>query len=130
MSEGVAEGIKLTFGTNPDGVVSRVDFAIEPALAPVTFDRQAAQLSADMRARYAGAYRLGTVTITVVEQGDGLVMNVPGQPRYLLDATPEPHTFAVGTLPGYRVRFELDGEKVARIVLLQPNGTFRADRVE
>ncbi len=127
---GVAEGMKLTFQTNPDGLVDGLSLAIEPTLPPVTFKRQAAPVSPEMLAQYAGRYRLETLTITVAVRGDGLAMTVPGQPTYALEATPEAHTFGLESLNGYRVRFEMDGGKAARIVLLQPNGTFRAERVD
>lgn len=129
-TETLVKGTKITFYTDVDGLVSRLALPIEPMLNPVVFERQAAEVSADELARYAGRYRLGSVTITVAVQGSRLTMTVPGQPVYTLEPTAQADTFAPKELSGYRVRFEAEAGKVTQIVLIQPNGTFRAERVE
>ncbi len=129
-TETVAKGMKLTFRTDADGLVDGVGLRIEPTLDPVVFSREAASISPEQLAAYAGQYRLGGVVISIAMRGELLTMTVPGQPTYTLVPTPQPHLFDAKELPGYQVRFEREGGKTARIVLLQPNGTFRAERVE
>lgn len=82
-------------------------------------------------ARLAGRFELAGQVLAVDVRDDGtLTLTVPGQPTYELD--PERGTrFSIRGLSGFAVRFELDEAGRAReLILLQPNGVFRAARRE
>ncbi len=127
---GVFENTKLTFHTDASGRVETMTLPFEPALDPLVFTRATREATPAELARYAGTYQLSTQRLTVAVQGENLALTVPGQPTYTLEPTSQAHLFSLSTLSGYRARFDLEEGRVVRMVLLQPNGTFTAERVE
>lgn len=123
--------VKIEFLTSVDGRIDRVQAAVEPAVAPIVFTRKPpAELSDPaLLARLAGEYLLLGQVVTVAVRGTSLTVTVPGQPTYEL-VPYEGTQFRLKGLPGYRARFELDGDQVTGITFLQPNGTFQATRRE
>ncbi|MEZ5977730.1 MAG: serine hydrolase [Planctomycetota bacterium] len=126
------EGLELQFVGDLAGHVTRLEVRLEPSVAPIVFERAPDARLSDpaFLARLVGAYELPALRIDVSLEGTRLAMDVSGQGRFTL----EPSTFGRFTSPqleGYAVRFDFDDEAgpASTIVLLQPNGTFRAKRV-
>jgi CubicO group peptidase (beta-lactamase class C family) len=121
--------VKIEFLTAIDGRIDRVQAAVEPAVAPIVFARKPPVRLSDpaFLERLAGDYVLSGQPVTVAVRGDRLTVSLPGQPTYTLvpyDGT----EYRLEKLPGYRVRFELEGDRVTGLTFLQPNGVFRATR--
>ncbi len=132
-AEGAAaelEGQPLQFLCGFEGEIEGLRIVAEPALAPVVFTRRPDERLGDpeLLARYAGTYQLAGMRAEFVLRGAHLELEVAGQPTYRLKAV-RPLIFELEQLPGFRVRFEIEGEGPARAaVFLQPNGVFRAER--
>ena len=79
--------------------------------------------------KYVGDYELSGTAIKVYIKNDSkLYLFVKGQPEYELLAT-DKHKFSFKTLEGFKVEFvESDDESITEIILIQPNGTFKAMR--
>ena len=119
--------LKFNFQSNDQGDISSVKLKLEPTLDALTFDRTPNVVAVDeeMLKAYTGDYSLSGAVIKVSKgKGDLLLMDVPGQPQYTL--SPESaNLFFIKGLSGYKAKFE-DGN----LILLQPNGTFTAKKVE
>ena len=124
--------IKFNFTTGITGEIRTVTSQIEPALQdPISFKRQPKYIQVKLAELepYAGEYMIAGTAIKVYTKADeSLYMFVPGQPEYKLTPTGE-NTFGISNLEGYSARFEKDTNgDVKEIVLIQPNGTFRAQK--
>jgi CubicO group peptidase (beta-lactamase class C family) len=86
-------------------------------------------LTADEMQKLAGKYELTpTVEIDVSITEGKLVMTVPGQPPYTLEPT-GPRKFKPAGLPeGFAAGFSPAEGEAAVLELIQPNGTFKAQR--
>ena len=77
---------------------------------------------------YAGIYELGGMEIKFYMKGSTLYMFVDGQPEYELLPV-EKDKFAPKILAGYAVQFlRNDKNALEAVNLIQPNGTFKANR--
>lgn len=124
------EGLLLHFRDDVAGLVSAVEVPLEASAKSIRFERgpDANLGSPEQLAACAGAYSLLGQTLTVVQREDRLVLTVPGQPPYTL--VPGSHgRYRFEALDGFFARFEraADGA-VEAVMLLQPNGNFRAPR--
>lgn len=121
--------VKLEFLSGIDGRIDRAQALVEPAVAPIVFTREPpAELSDPaFLARLAGEYLLMGQTVRVAVRGESLAVSIPGQPTYEL-VPYEGTEYKVEGLPGYRVRFTLEGERATGLDFVQPNGTFHAER--
>lgn len=127
-------GLKINFRTGFDGQVESAAIAMDdPSGDPVVFRRQppATDVSAGQLQAYVGTYQISGMTIKVTVVDGVLFMDVPGQTNYEIVARGG-HYFKLKIADGYGVRFEVDDStgKTTAMHLIQPNGTFRADRVE
>ena len=77
--------------------------------------------------QYAGTYGIANVEVRIFVKDKKLRMFVPEQPEYELIPTGD-HKFSIEDLPGYSVQFLKEGQKIVAVNLIQPNGTFRADK--
>lgn len=124
--------LKFNFSTNDGGEIATVRMKIEPALdQPIEFKREPEILELEISKLkiYEGEYELSGMVIKVYTKDDnGLYMFVPGQPEYQLLAS-EKDLFILKDLEGYKAKFTDSGNgEISELVLLQPNGTFKAKR--
>jgi CubicO group peptidase (beta-lactamase class C family) len=130
VSSGQAEGMKLAFLTNLNGDIDRVSVAMEPSVAPIEFAKQPPEEMSDpdFLARFEGEYELMGLTAVVALKGsDRLTLTVPGQPIY--DLVPYMGTeFKIASHEGYSARFVVEKDRVTRVVFIQPNGVFPAEK--
>lgn len=114
----------LSFETDGAGEVARVHVGMEPAVAPIAFERGAAAELTGVAylQQFVGDYDLMGATIDVSLRNEGLVLTVPGQPPYVLAPTREGR-FVFRDFDGFGVHFVYDDDGgVERAVLIQPHG--------
>ena len=124
--------LRLNFNTNDGGEISLVKMKVEGALDhPIEFKHKPNIIDVDKAnlERYVGDYELsGTAIKVYIKNESKLYLFVTGQPEYELLAT-DKHKFSFKTLEGFKVEFmESDDKSINEIVLIQPNGTFKATR--
>lgn len=127
-------GLKVNFRTGLDGQVeSAVITMDDPSGNPVEFKRQpvATEVSQAQLEAYVGNYSIAGMTIAITVKDGVLFMNVPGQTNYETIAQGD-HYFKLKALNGFAIRFEMDEAlgKASAMFSIQPNGTFKATRVE
>ena len=114
-------------------VFDRLSAPLEPMVSDIVFRRLPAGEATDpaFRAACTGTHRGGSTLHVVVLDADGqLRLSPAGQPTYQL-VPYQGATFTVAPLEGYRVEFQRGaGDAVETIIFHQPNGTFRARRVD
>lgn len=125
------EQLKIQFISNEEGKISQLMAPLEPALPPLSFERQPENrdFTVEELQAFAGDYLIMGVQKVQVRVEDGaLKLEVPGQPVYTLEHVEE-ETFRLRGLDGYKARF-LTGRdgKAQKITLLQPNGQFTGER--
>ena len=78
-------------------------------------------------AKYVAVYEFKDVDVvaTTEMRGDLLWVSAPGQGEYELVPL-SLNTFTVKGVPGYTLKFELDGDKPVGLTAIQPNGTYKA----
>jgi CubicO group peptidase (beta-lactamase class C family) len=123
--------IQFNFRTNDSGDISSFVSKIEPAVDHLEFKRTPKGVIMDKAEleKYVGDYELpGIVAKTYIKGENTLYLLVPGQPEYELLPL-EKHKFALKILDGYKLEFvEDDSGKIAEVLFVQPNGTFKAKR--
>lgn len=124
-------GLQFNFRTNDSGEISSFVSKFEPAVDPLEFKRTPKGVIMDKAEleKYVGDYELpGIVAKTYIKGENTLYFFVPGQPEYELLPL-EKHKFALKILDGFRLEF-VEGESgnIAEVLLVQPNGTFKAKR--
>jgi len=129
-----AGGIKINFRTGLDGQVEGAAISMDdPSGDPVTFKRQpeVKEVSEEQLQAYVGRYEVSGMRITITVKNGTLYMDVPGQTNYETVANGD-HNFKLKALSGFALRFEIDESTGKANVLysIQPNGTFKATRVE
>lgn len=124
--------LRLNFITNNGGEISLVRMKVEGALDhPIQFKHKPNIINVEkaILEKYVGNYELSETAIKVyIKNQSKLYLFVKGQPEYELLATAE-HKFYFKTLEGFKVEFvESEDNSINEIVLIQPNGTFKATR--
>ncbi len=127
--DGPLDGLKIQFGSNMAGDVDRVSIPLESAVPDILFRRMPPQRMSDpeILRQYVGRYSVAGQQLTVSLDGSALKLSVPGQPTSHL-APYRMDRFMIEDLSGYSVRFERQDDRIMRMVLIQPNGTFVARR--
>jgi len=130
-SPSVVQGMLVQFHTSRTGRVESVSLPLEPAVEPIVFERVApASMSSAIGLQpYAGVYTLAGIDITFRVEEGALVVEVPGQREYRLEAVAEDE-FQLRGMKGYNVRFTLTDGIATEAVFIQPEGMFRAARKE
>ncbi len=84
-------------------------------------------VTANDLAKYVAIFEFEGIDLaaTTVMKGDALWVSAPGQGEYELVPL-SPHTFTLKGVPGYTLKFEMDGDKAVGLTAIQPNGTFKA----
>ncbi len=128
---GIGTGLKVIFNTNSTGDIGEARLQLEAMVDPITFKRTPKSIAIDAETlnQYVGEYEVSGLPIKVyVKNGETLFVFVEGQPEYELIATGK-HKFSFKTLEGYKVEFtEAADQSINEIVLIQPNGVFKAAR--
>ncbi|MBT8178068.1 MAG: DUF3471 domain-containing protein, partial [Eudoraea sp.] len=124
--------LRFNFSTNDGGDISDVKIKVEGALEdPIAFKHTPTTIEVDKATleTYVGEYELaGTVIKVYIKNEDVLYLFVAGQPEYELLATAK-HKFSFKILEGFKVEFlEAEDGSINEVMLIQPNGTFKATR--
>lgn len=122
--------IKFNFSSNDLGEIASADLKLEPTLEdPIEFKRtpKSTKIDKALLEKYAGSYMLSGVTLTIRSDESYLYLTVPGQPEYTLIPTSET-TFVLKDLNGYKAEFESGKNGDIKLKLIQPNGTFTAEK--
>lgn len=123
--------IDVNFLTDIGGKVRALEVTVEPSIEPVQFEKQADDNMKDPAYldQLAGNYELNGQTLVIKRVRDHLTLDVPGQPTYKLEADSD-NEFKLTVAAGYSAEFIFKKKKVVAMVLHQPNGDFRAERVK
>jgi CubicO group peptidase (beta-lactamase class C family) len=124
--------LRFNFLTNDVGEIATVKINIEGAIdKPIEFKHTPNIIEVDKATleKYVGDFELfGTIVKIYVKNESTLYLLVPGQPDYELLAT-DKHKFSFKALEGFKVEFvESEDKTINEIMLIQPNGTFKAIR--
>ena len=124
--------LRLNFDTNDMGEVASVRMKVEQALDhPIEFKHlpKTMKVTSTDLAAYVGEYEISGMTIKVYTKDENqLYLYVAGQPEYQLLAS-EKDLFIFKGLNGYKAKFNAgEGGKITELVLMQPNGTFKAQK--
>ncbi len=124
--------LRLNFITNDGGEISLVHMKLEGALDhPIEFNHKTNSIDVDKATleSYVGDYDFsGTAIKVYIKNGSKLYFFVKGQPEYELLAT-DKHKFSIKALEGFKVEFvDSDDKTINEILVIQPNGTFKATR--
>lgn len=122
----------FNFVVNSNGEISDIKLKIDPTLDEIFFARipPSLKLEKETLQKFIGEYDLMGTTLTVkLKNEETLVMTIPGQPEFELLPTDE-LKFLLKDLEGYRVEFLRSGDssEIIEVKLIQPNGTFKAQR--
>lgn len=128
--ESTLNGMMLKFETNELGDIQALSMQLEPEAEATRFSYQPeARLSApETLKKYQGSYQLNGIKLTIQAQHDHLILRVPGQPDYELQAY-RPDIYQFKLVKGYLVRFELNQGKVQAMYLIQPDGVYKTTRL-
>lgn len=126
--------LRFNFTTNNAGEISGLKAKIEPALKePIEFKRSPniIDVNKETLEKYVGEFELsGIIAKFYIKNDDTLYLFVAGQPEYELLATGK-HMFALKILDGYKLEFFEDTNgKINEVLMIQPNGSFKAKRKE
>ncbi|MCB0712267.1 MAG: serine hydrolase [Ignavibacteriae bacterium] len=134
--EGEERAIQLLLSFQPDvaGGVAALEVPLEPTLDPIKFLKlPSPQLrNPNYLKQFVGNYNLPTQKAVVTLRDSNLTVTLPGQPEYQLQPKREVvgkfTDFYLANMSGFSARFEVEGGKVKRLIFIQPNGTFVAER--
>ncbi len=130
---GLIGEMKVAFHTSMDGEVNRLSTIMEPALDAIYFERQAEEkaFTEEELSAFTGEYLImGVQKLTVSEKNGELQITVPGQPTYTLEYH-KGLEFNLKGLKGYSALFQKgDSGKVTGLVMIQPNGQFKGEKVK
>jgi len=128
----VFEDTKISFITDANGNVARLEAPFESTLEPIVFDKKPdARLSdAAYLQKFAGKYVLIEQVITISLRGNVLFAAVPGSPD--MELVPGlADEFTLKQMKVVSLRFKMDEKgSVTAIELIQPGGIFEAKRTE
>ena len=126
--------LRFNFITNNAGEISGLKAKIEPALTdPIEFKRKPNTIEVDKATldKYIGEFELASITIKFyIKNENTLFLFVTGQPEYELLPTAK-NKFALKILDGFKLEFfEDDNGEINEVLMIQPNGSFKAKRKE
>jgi CubicO group peptidase (beta-lactamase class C family) len=123
--------LRIQFNTGISGDVESLNsIGFEAPTVQLNFIKTAKekQISKSETEQYAGSFELAGTEVKFYLKGNDLFMFVPGQPEYELAAT-DKDKFSVKSLAGFSVQFLRDSKEMINAVnLIQPNGTFKAEK--
>jgi CubicO group peptidase (beta-lactamase class C family) len=121
--------IQFTSGISGD-IESLSAFGFESPAIALNFKRtpKEKKISPAEIEQYTGSFEISGTEIKFYTKGNTLFMFVPQQPEYELLAS-DKDKFSVKNLDGFGVQFLRDEKGIINAVnLIQPNGTFKADK--
>lgn len=123
---------RVNFSTADNGDISSAKIRLEGAIDhAVEFKRIPNVIDVDKTVleQYTGSYELSGVELKIyIKEENKLYLFVPGQPEYELLAV-DKHKFVFKNVEGFKVEFaESEDGSVNEVVIIQPNGTFKAVR--
>jgi CubicO group peptidase (beta-lactamase class C family) len=125
--------LTIRFGYDREGNIDRLSAPFEPQVSDIVFRRlpDGEALDPAFRAVCVGTYRIGAQTHVVALDADGqLTLKPSDQGTYRL-VPYQGRVFTITPLEGFRVEFQRGlTDVVEAIIFHQPNGTFRAARVD
>jgi CubicO group peptidase (beta-lactamase class C family) len=125
------EDMKLTFRTDVNGNVARLETPFESTLDAIAFDKKPSARLFDPAylQQFVGKYQLATQTLTIGLKGNGLTFFVPGGTE--MDLEPQVgDEFVLKQVKIISMRFKFDDEgNVVAIEVFQPSGVYEAKRV-
>lgn len=125
-----ASPMHFNFATGDGGQISKVAMKAEAALEPIAFKRtpNTIDVSTSDLEMYVGEYNLmGTTLKIYIKNETVLYLFVPGQPEYELMPI-EKHKFSLKAADGFKIEFLENGNVIADMNLIQPNGIFKAKK--
>ncbi len=126
--------IRFNFIINNAGEISGLKTKIEPALPdPIKFKRKPNIIEVDKETlnKYIGEFEMSGTTIKFYLKNENtLYIFVAGQPEYELLPTAK-HKFTLKILEGFSLEFfENENGTINELLMIQPNGSFKAKRKE
>lgn len=123
--------MRLQFNTGTSGEIESMNVhGFEAPSIKLVFNKapKEKKVSKSMLEQYAGNFEIMGAELRIYLKGDKLHMFVPQQPEYELIPTGD-DKFSVRDLTGYSIQFLRDNKKeVTAVNLIQPNGTFKAEK--
>ena len=124
--------IRFNFSTNDAGEISLLKIKAEQALDhSIEFKHNPNTIDVDKSTleKYVGVFEIsGTAIKVYIKNESKLYLFVTGQPEYELLATGK-QKFSFKTLEGFKVEFVESADKaINEVILIQPNGNFKATR--
>ena len=124
--------IKLTFRTDVNGFVSRLEVPFEPTLEAIVFEKKPAARLFDPAylQQFVGQYQLVNQVISVNLKGSSLTAFIPGQREY--DLVPGlGDEFTMKQVKVINIRFKIDDSgSVSGMDIIQPDGIYEAKRIK
>jgi CubicO group peptidase (beta-lactamase class C family) len=122
---------RIQFNTGINGEIESLNtIGFEAASIALNFKKSSKPkpISTEETEKYSGIYTIAGTEIKFYTKGSTLFMFVPGQPEYELIPT-DTDKFSVKNLNGFGIQFLRAGDKQVNAVnLIQPNGTFKAEK--
>jgi len=122
--------LRFNFSSNDAGEISNAKIKVEATLDPIAFKRTPKLFEVEEEAleSYVGEYEISGMTIKFyIKNKNKLYLFVPGQPEYELFPTGN-QKFNLKALDGYKVEFISEGNTISGVKMIQPNGTFKAQK--
>ncbi|MGE5652698.1 MAG: serine hydrolase [Bacillota bacterium] len=128
---GITTQVPVQFLSGMDGYVNKVQMVLEASVDPIVFTRVTSlEIAPTVIKALVGKYVAMGTPITLSAKENTLMMEIPGQPPYTLQAD-QGLRLSVKELPDFYVHYELDEQfKVISITLQQPGGSFEATPVK
>jgi len=123
--------IRFQFNTGLSGDIESITaIGLEPNVKKIDFLRKdiPAKITKSELEKYTGEYEVNGTAVKVYTKGETLFISTAGQPEFETVAIGN-NQFKLKAVEGYSLRFELnDKNEVTALYLVQPNGTFKAEK--
>jgi hypothetical protein len=125
--------IRFQFNTGLSGDIESLSATgLEPSVKKIDFVRKdiPARITKSELDKYPGDYSINGTIAKVYLKGETLFISVPGQPDYETVAVGN-NEFKIKAAEGYSLKFEVNvRNEVTALFFVQPNGTFRAEKIK
>jgi CubicO group peptidase (beta-lactamase class C family) len=126
------ENMKLTFRTDVNGNVARMEAPFEPTLDDIVFEKKpdARLFDPEYLQQFVGRYQLATQTLTISLKGNSLALFIPGSAE--MDLVPQVgDEFILKQVKIVSLKFKFDDEgNVTALEIFQPDGVYEAAKVK